>query len=578
MEIDEFLKALQRTVLQRSPGEFLTSDPWDLTTTGKDIIHNSPNDTVKSGSKLNYDTRDIENLPLNCTSDSDSVTDYLSQMTLQTVPNLSSENNKLLDDIKSGISSNTFKPLEENSSETDIMDDAICINVMDSTTELPNDSGTETDTEDLNPKFPLLSKLLRVTNKTQKFSRSVRLGNIWDQNANKRSFENSAHIDDLPEQLLIKIFSYIDLLNLNSASLVCKKWARLTRRAEARRILFICSEDNSICTELPMLLHSAPLLTHLIFAERTSPDLFLDRVNGIVLPLCENLAFLKLRLNVTDEDRIDPLQLQDVLIYASQLKELIIEIYVEETRSVMTFIEYIAYYRLDIKAGFINQETTMPYLDLFDDYPPLLDIRLSDVNFISDEDLLMLILNSQDSLVRYQLMFQRNLEVLLGTLCDCRNVKFLELGSFSPAVDLDIFCGLVTMSNLTHLSLMGVSQFEEFEMLPIFTDSTGLRNLQSLTLISCLSFGDYVLFAIAKQCTQMVNFTLFVNHSVTDVGVTKLLLHCKKLEHLNLSRVSLVEGAFCSFAESYVPFLQNINIEGCPLVPRRILDRLQLVL
>ena len=60
-------------------------------------------------------------------------------------------------------------------------------------------------------------------------------GNIEIKEFQKMSVLNSREIDSLPDEILFKIFSYLDLVDLITCESICQKWRNITNIPKLKR-------------------------------------------------------------------------------------------------------------------------------------------------------------------------------------------------------------------------------------------------------------------------------------------------------------------------------------------------------
>ena len=60
-------------------------------------------------------------------------------------------------------------------------------------------------------------------------------GNTEIKEFQKMSVLNSREIDSLPDEILFKIFSYLDLVDLITCESICQKWSNITNIPKLKR-------------------------------------------------------------------------------------------------------------------------------------------------------------------------------------------------------------------------------------------------------------------------------------------------------------------------------------------------------
>jgi len=391
------------------------------------------------------------------------------------------------------------------------------------------------------------------------------------------TYRGSGSFHALPDDVLKEIFSLVDHKTLASLAKVCKKFNRIAKEYEVRKVLYINSSiEQPVTSGLRRVLASYPYLTHLIITDDRCEKKFFVTLSELVSACVEefnNLLEFKVHFKKTTSGFIDPYDIVGLISYAPELHVLDVVVTIDNNLT-QKMIHYSADNKLMINGSLINQDILLEDEDeqMFDEYPPLLSIILIHVNFLCDEDINLLLNSSMNSLVSLKMSTHYCLEELVRFVYGCTGLQNLIIGRFTSNISLETFSLMSCIKRLRILGLTGVSHYQPMALTDIFSEKN-MSHLTYLSIHECESFDDNVLFTIAKWNRGLARVLIADNPNITDRGILKLFKFCTQLCEMQLIKLPKIQGYFLSFMSSEAPNLKTLHILHCPSVPDRILAR-----
>ncbi|GLG98271.1 hypothetical protein R5R35_007981 [Gryllus longicercus] len=387
------------------------------------------------------------------------------------------------------------------------------------------------------------------------------------------------HIEDLSEELLLEIFSYLSLNDVVfSIQFVNIRWRRISYDYELWKNRTYCplaiESDEVVEKTLKMI----PKLSNLVLDKRP----YLSEVLETLVNNCLDIR----RLEFNNYQMIPTKLLKKLVRQCPKIEFLHLPCRVLDSYDHSTAIGKLERLKTLKVGGWSALECPARLRPLADGCPSLEQIELVEI-YCGIDDLQYLFLKKRESLrtITIRWCYDEGICVL-PLLLVCTALKTLNVVCFYD-IEADVgFSALKMLNNITSLSLLDFDNANIKDVISIF-DNQNMVNLIELTIIHYENYENQLAKVIVNNCPNLKK--LFINEcnsmsdesiedfyklenlqyvelrssAITDISVT-CLNKCKKLIHLSLENCFLLseEGM-----QNIIDFhnLQVLKLDSCDL-------------
>lgn len=161
-----------------------------------------------------------------------------------------------------------------------------------------------------------------------------------------------------------------------------------------------------------------------------------------------------------------------------------------------------------------------------------------------------------------------NNSVLTKISINCINLTHLNINNCSNVSD----DGLISVANgCTLLKFLGVSNCSYISNDTLKALGTSCKDLTILEASYCINLSDTGFAEISKGCSKLERLDLEECNRITDQTINNIAANCSKLRHLTLSRCELItDEAISKLSLSNCAMinetLQVLELDNCPLI------------
>ncbi|KAL4230606.1 hypothetical protein ACF0H5_010983 [Mactra antiquata] len=372
----------------------------------------------------------------------------------------------------------------------------------------------------------------------------------------------SSIFDMLPEELIVKIFSFLttEELCLHAAP-VCRKWRSISHDHSLWKSLDF--SVNPLLSSLNFLwvIRRAPLLQRLIVSGRaclTHPEVaifteccqFLEDIDfgfcnnlscEMIRTVSDNCTHLK-RINVEGCEKVD-YRCSGYLARCCELTHI--------NLSHCTAI-------CDRSVSLISRKL-----------PNLLSINLDGIDSITDSAVDVIVSQHCEHLQEIELDGAEISDIGIQHLSLCKQLKCLEL-SFAECLTDQALEYIQELKNLEVLRLRKGYDLSDEAISKLFKTGS-LSKLQCLNLSECSRITDEVVLDIVQACgVTLKDLSLSWCWSITDKGLISIVDHCCNMENLDLLGIDKIRGDCLDRIPEEMSKLKYLDLRQC----NRIVDSL----
>ncbi|XP_045205172.2 F-box/LRR-repeat protein fbxl-1-like [Mercenaria mercenaria] len=367
---------------------------------------------------------------------------------------------------------------------------------------------------------------------------------------------------DLPDELIVKIFSYLTTKELcQNVAPICRKWRQISldhslwksldfstrphlsslnflwvmRRAPLLKRLFISGRVNVTRAEVAILTESCPGIQEIDFG-------FCDNLTCDMLQcLPENCQDLR-KINVEGCDKLE----NRTLKYLVKCKKLS---------------------HLNFSHCMFLQDSGIIFLA--GGLPEIKSINLDGISFLTDRGVKGLVDSHYLYLEEVELDGAEISDVGLEQLSRCKQLKHLGI-SFCECLTDQSLEYLKELKNLVYLRLRKGSDFSSDGLSSFFKEAS-LSKLQVLNLSECSAVNDQVVLDMSQACgSHLKELSLSWCWFITDTGLISIVDHCCNMENLDLLGIDRIYGECLSRVPEEMTKLKFLDLRQC----NQILDNL----
>ena len=368
-------------------------------------------------------------------------------------------------------------------------------------------------------------------------------------------------IEQMPEEIIVKVFSYFDIMELDHLlSCVCLSWRRIAKHAALRKSMLLpnynLKPSRSDCI---LSIKRSPFLTSFSFDDTNNSSKASVDIDALMQYLMEkqsNLKCLKVH-SMNLNCRI----IEKICVKFHSLLDLSIS---SNSEFVLPLAQMNHLHRLEIHSSHNF------HLDLSD-----LGTNIANSDFHLKTLILCNLLSSysrENNILKLIQVFSTNLQSLqlldmditsqiLQKVSSCHHLKYLRVECMDG----------ISVSNEALLSLSELPieklSFDGFCNLPHncllkFVSHSNFMSLHHISLSSIQNLNNSILEKLGSCCRQLRS--LCIHHcKVTDSGIEEIIFYCKLLEYLWLTGLSKLKGRFLPTISFSLPKLKCLFIEDC---------------
>jgi len=391
-----------------------------------------------------------------------------------------------------------------------------------------------------------------------------------------KSVENEASpFDDLPEELILNIFSFLTLKELcKHVALVCKLWLYYSRCPLLwQRLSLLETSRITSLEELSEFIQShCPLLKHLYLQPRTELTLHGCNILAQSTPHLQSLS-------LSFCDQITKETLNQFVTNCPALRDINLE-GCDVTDRCLEGLEKLPLKKLN--ASHCSHLTDFGLMFLSTQCHQLCSLNFDGVQWITHEAISVLVENCQGRLKHLWLDGENMADFTVRLIAKCQHLKSFGL-SFCDSLTDQSLMYIQTLSNLVTLRLKKGTEFsaqalkELFEHLhPHWTGSaTGLLHVN---VAECTNLNDAAVQALAESCRYLESIDISWCWEVTDAGLDHVINKCCRMVDMNICGAKDLRGNPLKKIPQLMPSLRRLDATQCNLVPDELLEEIAFIM
>ncbi|XP_066993720.1 F-box/LRR-repeat protein 2 isoform X2 [Anabrus simplex] len=337
-------------------------------------------------------------------------------------------------------------------------------------------------------------------------------------------------IEDLPDEILIKIFSYLHLKEIVlSVCHVSSRWRVLAQDSELWNNLRYTPGTTTSETEIINILKVSPKLKVFI------PENYMKyAVLKTVIQNCKDIRKLELYMDDLNYNIV-----RDLVRECKNLEDLsIVEIECDR-KGCFQLLSKCSNLRALRLTGNVPDDKVCVFKPIADGCPSLQYLDLRNLYDYANADLKYLISKKQHQLISLSLRWcSESKSCVVPIIEPCKNLLYLHVEEYCDIMTDEAFQVLKSLPKLKHLSLPYFRSIDVKHMIDLFEYGM-VSNLSELELSVCENFNDQLACIIFKNCQKLRRLVLIYCPKLTDTGLETI--GClTDLQHLNLCSCSLI--------------------------------------
>lgn len=361
---------------------------------------------------------------------------------------------------------------------------------------------------------------------------------------------------DLPEEIILYIFSYLDNeFLLQKIALVCKTWSRLAKDPMLWISLSLDMKMQDF--NLKSALLQFPYLQKLIIQQGTIDNgfveamTFLSKLWFLSLTFCDILSEAENAFEKFFEK--NSLKLKYLDFEGSEVNR--------EILSKICNLKSLRHLNLS-HCIYLANETLLKVLE---NSPHLQFLDLDGINFLKDRTVNSIFTLRSDSILDLSIDGDYLTDQAFENLKNCSKLVKLNISFCDNLTDITLF-EIKDLRYLKNLKLRKGSNFTARGLTAIFKDGN-LSSITHLNLSECSLLDDSTLIAIANCCSGLVSISLGWCWELTDESLCYLIKKCPLIKTMDLTGLFRLQGDFLSdLKQGYLKDLKVIDLEQCGCV------------
>ena len=380
----------------------------------------------------------------------------------------------------------------------------------------------------------------------------------------------SLNINDLPDEILMMIFSYFSAIKLQLTIFpVCSKWHRLGQDPNLRRLIVLRSESffpqKNLEKHWCSIIRRSPLAQKIEISVKSS-KISLDQVMSVVSESCPNLEVLKISSGRLGKSCIGSLvegcpNLREVELHNVPLHSMSVLTDLKHLKSFKTHASLSRFHR-DLESSstfipiFVSKCSNLEHLDI-----PNMPLQ--------KDDLASIVHNMKDRLKTWSVSIVHDTVEIFGELVgQCSKIENLYIkGASVRYIDLKFLPKLSSLNTLKNLEIQK-SVISSCQIYPssVSHDRNKL-NLQTLTIKDCGLSNEAIAYMITFL-DKLMSLTIEQVSHMSDEGFTIFLDKCDSLKRLIASQLDqyISDSSFEVLnSKTSLEYLEISNCEGLSL-------------
>lgn len=378
--------------------------------------------------------------------------------------------------------------------------------------------------------------------------------------------------DILPEELVLKIFSFLTLSELcKTVALVCRLWLYYSRCPALRQRLSLSELTKSVCfrEELSEFIRTNfPFLKYLYLQHRTELPQMTCRALARACPYLQSLSLSSCG-TLTKEG------INEFVTFCPQLREIDFEACVM-TDECLEVLGELPLQKLNARYCTHLTDHGLTFLAIH--CRQLTSLNFDGIQWISHEAIAILIENCMGRLEHLWLDGEDMTDVTVELISKCHHLKSFGL-SFCDSLSDQSLKYMQKMTNLVTLRLKKGTEFSSQALKELFKhlhpQRTGnARGLLHVNIAECSKLDDAAVAALADSCRYLESIDISWCWEVTDAGLEHVINKCHRVVDMNICGAKDLRGNPLKEIPKHMPSLRSLNATQCNLVSDDLLEEL----
>ncbi|KAJ9586084.1 hypothetical protein L9F63_020281 [Diploptera punctata] len=377
------------------------------------------------------------------------------------------------------------------------------------------------------------------------------------------------HFDDLPNEILLKIFSYLSIEDLAfSVQEVNSHWKAVAQDNKLWRGRVFCPRKNLTDKQIVLQLKKMPTLRSYCASRKTS-----SFVIQALCKLCKNIRSIDLHRYQS----VDPLLLESIFNAFPNIESLKLQLpsrSVPELNRCMELISQcqkltVLTFKWNDKNTFLSMHEGV-LAQLVHGCPALQHLNIENVELL-DENILELLEVKKNQLLSFSCVIAvtREFSERLG---ECTKLQYLDIININAHLLYSDIEPLMKLKNLKHFALRFCSELV-MDNLPLFFVTGSFSKIVHLDLSECYFMNDVVVNTICRNCPLIRYFCISGSQSLHNEGL-KYIGCCEQLEYLDVSMsMDLTDGSMEYVGEG-CSNLKHLIITGCYKMTDKVIEHI----
>jgi len=199
-------------------------------------------------------------------------------------------------------------------------------------------------------------------------------------------------------------------------------------------------------------------------------------------------------------------------------------------------------------------------------------LNIDEVNYLNDDSMITLIKERQNTLKKLWIDGESFTDNSFSQMGKLKKLELLSI-SFADSMKSEGLAGISQLANLDWLRIRRGAELLSSDFVTAF-DGGKLKKLTTLDLSECSNLHDSGLISVASNCPDLVYLSLCWCWELTDESVCAIVNKCRRLVAINLCGVVRLAGAFLHNINKKLKELEVIDLEQVPDIDQDLVEDL----
>lgn len=364
--------------------------------------------------------------------------------------------------------------------------------------------------------------------------------------------------DDLPNEVLLKIFTYLNIEELVvSTQNVCMRWREVSRDNKLWKNAVFNPRKEITDKKVAQYLENMPALRSYSATRRTE--------NIVIDALCKSCRNIR-SIDLHNSHKVNIALIQKIIQHYPHIESLKVPlpypVFPEELKKFAELIGQCQSLRsLSLDGNFACSVVMWEgvLIPIADGCPSLQHMHLGYHGQL-DEDIQNLLQKKRHQLLSFscKIFVTKN---MADHISECTTLQHLEIENYDEDMLYDDIQSLIKLTNLKYFAFRYCTE-DVVKSLPMFLLSGSLSQVVHLDLSESYYINDITVTAIFENCPQLQHLNISGSQSLQNEGL-RYIGKCIHIQHLDLSMCMDLTDRSMEYVGAGCCSLKKLDISGC---------------